>query len=111
MMSETDTAGRKQRRPGAGHRGKGRGCGPASHEHSAAPMTMLDTAPEKQRARALKRWADHRERVAQGPEAVEAHARIVRFEKIRREMRREKRRIRAGLPPPACSNGETNADA
>lgn len=68
-------------------------------------MTMLDTAPEKQRARALKRWAAHRERVAQGPDAVAQHARMIRFEKMRLELVREKRRIRAELPPRVCSEG------
>lgn len=110
-MSETGTAGRKRRKPGAGHKGKGKGCGPASHVHSDKPRQPLVITPEKQRERALKRWADHRERVAQGPEAVEAHARIVRFEKMRREMKREKRRIHASvLPSPARSNGENNGD-
>lgn len=104
MAGETDTAGRRQRKPGAGHRGKGKGCGPASYEHSDKPRAApLDTSSEKQRGRVLKRWAAHRERVAQGPDAVEAHARMLRFKKARMEIKREKRRIRATLPPPACS--------
>lgn len=89
-----------------GHKGKGRGCGPASNLHSDKPRQPLVITPEKQRERALKRWADHRDRVAQGPEAVEAHARLVRLEKIRLEMKREKRRIHASvLPSPARSEG------
>lgn len=89
-----------------GHKGKGRGCGPASYVHSDKPRQPLVITPEKQRERALKRWAAHRERVAQGPEAVETHARLVRLEKIRLEMKREKRRIHASvLPSPARSEG------
>ncbi len=86
----------------AGRKGKGRGCGPASYAHSDKPRQLLVITPEKQRERALKRWADHRERVAQGPDAVEAHARVVRFKKVRLQMKKEKRALRAStIPSPA----------
>ena len=88
-----------------GHRGKGRGQGPASRIHSEKPRQPLVITPEKQRERALKRWADHRERVAQGPEAVEAHRRAVALRKMRQQMKAERRAIRASLPSPACSSG------
>jgi len=83
----------------AGHRGMGRGCGPASYAHSDKPRQPLLITPEKQRERALKRWAAHRERVAQGPEAVEAHARLVRFKKVRMAMKKEKRAMRSSVLP------------
>ncbi len=90
----------------AGHRGKGIGAGPASYAQSDKPRQPLVITPEKQRERALKRWADHRDRVAQGPEAVEAHARQVRFKKVRMAMKKEKRAIRSSvLPSPACPEG------
>lgn len=103
MTGETDIVGRKQRRPGAGHRGKGGGYRPPQGAGNGNPGKPLDTAPEKQRARALKRWAAHRERVAMGPHVVEEHARKVRFEKMRLEIVREKRAMRASLPPRVCS--------
>ena len=88
-----------------GHRGKGRGQGPASRTNSDKPRQPLVITPEKQRERALKRWADHRERMAQGPEAVEAHRRAVALRKMRKQMKVERRAIRARMPPPACSGG------
>lgn len=89
----------------AGHRGKGRGCGPASRTQSEKPRQPLVITPEKQRERALKRWADHRARLAQGPEAVESHRRAVALKKMRKEIKAERRAIRANLPPPARSEG------
>ncbi len=86
-----------------GRRGKGIGAGPASYAHSDKPRQPLVLTPEMQRERALKRWAAHRERVAQGPDAVEAHARVVRFKKVRLQMKKEKRALRASaIPSPAC---------
>ena len=87
-----------------GHRGKGKG--PARGFGNGNPRApMLDTSPEKQRARALKRWADHRERVAQGPDAVEAHRRVIALNQAKLKNLRERRAIRASLPPRACSGG------
>jgi hypothetical protein len=89
----------------AGHRGHGRGRGgPASYVHSDKLRQPLDTSSELQRARAHTRWAAHRERAAEGPEAVAAHARMCRLKKIKAELKREKRAVRSILmPSPARS--------
>jgi hypothetical protein len=87
----------------AGHRGSGRGQGPARGPGNGNPPKLLDTSPEKQRERVMRRWAAHRERVAQGPDVVAAHARMVRFKKMRLELKRVMRSIQ--LPPRVCSEG------
>jgi hypothetical protein len=90
-----------------GHRGKGIGGGPGQGPSNGNPGKLLDTSPEKQRARALKRWADHRERVAQGKEAVESHRRVVALKRARLELVRLKRSMcAASMPPRACSEGK-----
>ncbi|MDD2706268.1 MAG: hypothetical protein PHU07_13190 [Acidocella sp.] len=99
----TAAINRPRRKPGCGHTSKGRGCGPATGRGNGKPRQKLDTAPEKQRERVLKRWAAHRQRVAMGPHVVEEHARKLRFQKIAQELKREKRRIRDELPPRARS--------
>jgi hypothetical protein len=96
---------RIRRKPGAGHTSMGRGVGPATGRGNGKPRQKLDTSPEKQRERVLKRWAAHRERVAMGPHAVEEHARKLRFQKIVNELKREKRRIRDELPSRARLEG------
>ncbi|MEE3502654.1 hypothetical protein [Acidiphilium acidophilum] len=112
MTGDPDTAGRRQRKPGAGHRGKGTGCGPANGPGNGNPGKPLDTSPDKQRARINKRWAAHRERVAQGPDAVAQHARMIRLEKARLELVRAKRAMRASNYRRArVLQGANDADA
>lgn len=90
----------------AKHRSKGIGAGPGQGPGNGNPPKPLDTSPEKQRARINKRWAAHRERVAMGPDAVEAHARMVRLKNARLEMVRAKRAMRSSeLPPRAGFEG------
>jgi hypothetical protein len=90
----------------AGHRGYGKGQGPARGPGNGNPAKPLVTTPELQRARAHKRWSDHRERAAEGPEAVAAHARMCRLKKIKAELKRAKRAMRSiQLPPRVCSEG------
>lgn len=86
------------------HRRKGRGAGPGQGAGNGSPKAPpLDTSPEKQRARAHKRWAAWRERRAAGPEAVELHRRKLVLERERREVKALARSI--PMPPRAGFEG------